>query len=109
VKERVEKVLTELGATRADYRLHRFDVRGEVDAASTIRLSGKVLEPADLQAILAKLDGVNVDASGVQVLRRQPATMRYVATNLTNLHREPSWISELMTQFTNGEALEILE
>jgi gamma-D-glutamyl-L-lysine dipeptidyl-peptidase len=32
-----------------------------------------------------------------------------VATNLTDLHREPSFLSEMLTQVFNGAALEILE
>ncbi len=32
-----------------------------------------------------------------------------VATNLTDLHREPSFLSEMLTQVFNGTALEILE
>lgn len=34
---------------------------------------------------------------------------RTVATNLTDLHAEPSFLSELLTQVTNGTELEILE
>jgi cell wall-associated NlpC family hydrolase len=109
LKERVEKVLAEVAAMRQDRRLHCFDVQADPDAARTIKLSGKVLESSDLQALLVKMDGVNVDASAVQVLRHQPAAMRYVATNLTELHREPGWISELMTQLTLGTSMEILE
>src|SRR6185436_6755185 len=33
----------------------------------------------------------------------------YVATNLTDLHAEPSFLSELLTQVTNGVELTILE
>src|SRR5437899_1824757 len=33
--------------------------------------------------------------------------IRYVATNLTDLHREPSFLSELLTQVTNGVALDV--
>jgi gamma-D-glutamyl-L-lysine dipeptidyl-peptidase len=34
--------------------------------------------------------------------------IRYVATNLTDLHKEPTFLSELLTQVTNGVALEVL-
>jgi cell wall-associated NlpC family hydrolase len=34
---------------------------------------------------------------------------RYVATNLTDLHREPSFLSELLTQVMLGVELEVLE
>jgi len=35
--------------------------------------------------------------------------LKWVATNLTDLHAEPSFLSELLTQVTNGVALEVLE
>jgi hypothetical protein len=34
---------------------------------------------------------------------------RTVAANLTDLHAEPSWQAELLTQVTNGVELEIVE
>jgi cell wall-associated NlpC family hydrolase len=38
----------------------------------------------------------------------QPAT-KFVATNLTDLHAEPSFLSEMLTQVTHGIELKILE
>jgi cell wall-associated NlpC family hydrolase len=35
--------------------------------------------------------------------------IRYVATNLTDLHKEPSFLSELLTQITNGVELRVLD
>jgi gamma-D-glutamyl-L-lysine dipeptidyl-peptidase len=35
--------------------------------------------------------------------------IRYVATNLTDVHKEPSFLSELLTQVTNGVELEVLK
>src|SRR5687767_13103780 len=35
--------------------------------------------------------------------------IRYVATNLTDLHREPSFVSELLTQVLRGTQLQVLE
>jgi cell wall-associated NlpC family hydrolase len=35
--------------------------------------------------------------------------IRTVATNLTDLHKEPSFLSELLTQVTNGVALNVLK
>ena len=32
-----------------------------------------------------------------------------VATNLTDLHREPSFLSEMLTQILNGMTMEVLE
>ena len=39
----------------------------------------------------------------------RPRDLRTVATNLTDLHVEPTFLSELLTQVTNGTSLEILE
>src|SRR3954452_3349306 len=33
----------------------------------------------------------------------------YVATNLTDLHREPSFLSEMLLQVFNGMSMEVLE
>ena len=52
---------------------------------------------------------MHIDVSGIHVLRKESKTIRYVSSTLTDLHREQSWISELMTQFTPGTPLEILE
>ena len=109
MKDRVEKIIAELATTRSERRSHVFALQVDGAEANSVKLTGKVLEPADLEAVLARVPDVRIDASAVQVLRRQPPITRYIATNLTNLHREPSWISELMSQFTNGAAVEILE
>ena len=41
--------------------------------------------------------------------KRPALATRTVATNLTGLHAEPSFLSELLTQVTNGVQLDILE
>ena len=110
MKEQLEKVISAASSTHTDRRLHLFNIALDSCDATTVKLSGKVLESAQLKALLQKMPaGIKVDASAVQVLGKEKKTVRYVATNLTDLHREPSWISELMTQFTNGTPLEILE
>ncbi len=38
----------------------------------------------------------------------QPKRSLYVATNLTDLHLEPSFVSELLSQMTNGSRLDVL-
>ena len=37
------------------------------------------------------------------------STKRVVATTLTDLHKEPSFLTELLTQVTNGAELEVLK
>jgi hypothetical protein len=76
-------------------------------------LTGRVLERENLEALrrefAIRLPNVRVDDSAIHVLTREPKVTRVIATNLTDLHVEPSFLSEMLTQVTNGTALEILE
>src|SRR5689334_3843902 len=111
MKEQIEKVLADVAARYNDRRLHVCNVNIDATEEGAVKLAGRVLEAAYLEAIRQSLPaGVKIDASGVQVLRNgaQTRTMT-VATNLTDLHVEPSFLSELLTQVTNGVVLEILE
>lgn len=111
VKEQIEKVIA--ACDFADRRVNLFDVRVEGFDGTRALLAGRVLEPSDLdalrRALQQNLPDLRADFSAVRVLRREPRETRVVATNLTDLHREPSFLSELMTQVLNGVELEILE
>jgi cell wall-associated NlpC family hydrolase len=55
-------------------------------------------------------DKFTVDDSAVRVLRTETAAaLQLVATNLTDLHKGPSFLDEMATQVTNGTVLELLE
>jgi cell wall-associated NlpC family hydrolase len=105
MSQNVEKAVADLAAHHADKRLHVFDLKVESDG----KLSGRVLEKENLEELRAKLSGIRIDDSKVQVLRKNPPALRMVATNLTDLHKEPSFLSEMLLQVFNGTALEILE
>lgn len=113
MREQVEPILASLASRWADRRLHVFDVRIAGAGDGVVELAGRVLERANLDALrremAAKIPAIRVDDSGVVVLQRQPKVMRVIATNLTDLHAEPSFLSEMLTQVTNGTELEILE
>ena len=47
--------------------------------------------------------------SQVRVLRQAVPCLLQVATNLTSVHAEPSWLAEMLSQCTFGTTLEILE
>jgi gamma-D-glutamyl-L-lysine dipeptidyl-peptidase len=111
MSDHIEKVLADVAARYNDRRLHVCNVSIDAAEEGAVKLAGRVLEAAYLEAIRQSLPpGVRIDATGVQVLRNgaQTRTMT-VATNLTDLHVEPSFLSELLTQVTNGVTLEILE
>lgn len=110
---RVQTVIEDLAKVRADERVHVFKVQVERLEAQTITLSGKVLEPEDLQALRQALrdalPGWQVNDDGVRILRRRGATPWAVATNLTSLHREPSFLSEVLSQLLWAAPVEVLE
>lgn len=107
MNEQIEKIISDVASRHADRRLHLMKVA--VEDGATIKLKGRVLDREHLRALQDALAGANVDASAVQVLRGEKPKTRVVATNLTDLHVEPSFLSELLTQMMNGTELEILE
>ena len=115
--ETIESIIASLARERGDYRLHFFDIFPlfdvEADGASgRLALSGRVLEESDLQDLLARLKVLLpeqiVDISGVEILRKPGNPVLAVGTNLTSLHREPSFIAEQLSQLLNGMQVEIL-
>ena len=76
-------------------------------------LQGRVLDEATLSAVLAHLrrraPGMRWDAEGVRILRGPRPALLTVATNLTGLQREPSWLGEQQSQPRAGAAVEVLE
>jgi len=109
VIEPLEKALADIASRHADKRLRVFDVTILAADSTSARLGGRVLENADLGEIRAALPGIRFDTSAVRVLRKPTPDVRYVATNLTDLHKEPSFLAEMLTQVLNGAELEILE
>ena len=110
--EQVDEIVREVASGRADTRLHVFDVKA-VPVGGRVTLSGRVLGREDLQALRVvmreRLPDTPVDDAGVRVLRRDPPAVRVVATTLTDLHAGPSFLSEMLTQVTNGTELEVLK
>jgi cell wall-associated NlpC family hydrolase len=111
MKEQIQKLLADVAARFNDRRLHVCNLRADVDEEGGVKIAGRVLEAAYLEAIRQSLPAdVKVDTSGVQILRRATTTRTMtVATNLTDLHVEPSFLSELLTQVMYGVTLEVLE
>jgi cell wall-associated NlpC family hydrolase len=109
MKEQIEKVLADVASRYNDRRLHVCKLTVDAAEEGAVKLGGRVLEASYLDAARQAMPGgLKVDASGVAVLRQRTRTMT-VATNLTDLHVEPSFLSELLTQVTNGATLEVLE
>jgi hypothetical protein len=111
--EEIEALLKDVAAHYPDRRLHIFDVKVESGEGQWVALAGRVLEEANLQtlrhALRERLPGMELDDSAVTILRKTNPTMLTVATNLTSLHAEPSWLSEMLSQSTYNTLVEVLE
>uniref|UniRef100_A0A7C4QAT0 NlpC/P60 domain-containing protein n=2 Tax=Bellilinea TaxID=475960 RepID=A0A7C4QAT0_9CHLR len=106
----IETLLEEIASHHRDEREHLFDVHVEKQTASQVVLSGRVLEESDLEELRRHLPpGWTMDAHAVRVLRRSASATLCVATNLTSLHRQPSFLAEQLTQLLYGRRVEVLE
>ncbi len=110
-----EQLLTALAEARepfADHRFHLCDLV-IVPGDSHFCLEGRVLDEATLSAVLAHLrlrvPGARWESGGVRVLRGPAAQTMTAATNLTGLHREPSWLGEQLSQVLAGTRVEVLD
>ncbi len=113
VKSTIESIIASIASRNADRRHHVFKVQVDSATESSVTLAGKVLTQADKdllrREILAQMPDARIDEANLKVLRKSPPDLRTVATNLTDLHVEPSFLSEMLTQVLNGVTLEVLE
>src|SRR5690349_15913125 len=115
IQQQVEHALAALTTAKfADRRHHILKVSVAGEDHGVIRLAGKALDHATLRAVHDALrpgfPNHQIDDSAVIVLRRDTAAaMHIVATTLTDLHAEPSFLSEMLTQVMFGRELEVLE
>jgi hypothetical protein len=110
-----EQLLTALAEACAPFGDGRFHVceLTIVPGDDRLCLEGRVLDEATLAAVLAHLrrraPGVRWDGGDVQVLRGSAARPMTVATNLTGLQGQPSWLGEQQSQPRAGAAVEVLQ
>lgn len=108
----VHSALQEIARAYADKRVNVFDVEIIAFSEGRVQLGGRVLEPAQVQALHdglgAAFPGLQVETQAVQILREPAPRKRVVATNLTSVHSGKSFLSEQVTQMLNGSAVEVL-
>lgn len=111
--EEIEAVIKDAAALYPDRRLHLFEVKVESGEGGWFALSGKVLEQKNLDvlrhALKERLPEIELDDSGIRVLHQPEPRLLTVATNITSMHVEPSWLSEMLSQNTYGVEVEVLE
>lgn len=111
--DEIRGALAEIGREYGDRRVQlcRLDVAA-LDWGRCA-LTGAALDGPTLAGVLRGLaerfPGLAFDAGSVEVLRRAEPMHRVVATNLTGLYAEPSFLAEQLSQLLNGWPLEILQ
>jgi len=108
LEERIQVYATQY----PDQRVSIFDVRVKNFTDSVIELEGRVLESESLEGLLTMLHIAypehEVNSNWVAVLRKPTPLNLSVATNLTSMHAETSFLSEMTTQLSFGMHVEVL-
>lgn len=108
----IRDVLAELGRTYGDRRTQLCRLDAATLDWGRCALTGTVLDATTLNEALRRLaerfPAAEFDSAGVEVLRRPRPTYLYVATNLTGLYAEPSFLAEQLSELLNGQRLEVL-
>ncbi len=109
----IETILNDFRQKYFDPRVHVFEVAAQSRQGDCLTLTGQVLDQALLDelrgAFREQLPGLKLDDSGVALARQANPTVLNVATNVTHLHAEPNWLSEMASQLLYGWPLEILK
>lgn len=111
--ETIREYLNTLIQPYSDARVHHCRLEAVHFADGRCRLVGTVLDTdtaADLFLGLAtRFPAVTFVTDAVRILRQANPTLLTVGTNLTGLHREPSFLAELLSQLLNGQPVEVLD
>jgi gamma-D-glutamyl-L-lysine dipeptidyl-peptidase len=111
--ENIVKIIHETAGQFSDFRIHVFEVSVASVDDNRLFLRGEVLEAACLDALQVNIHAafpeLELDFSAVNVLRKPEPIFLWVGTNLTSLHREPSWLKEQLSQLLSGMRLEVLK
>jgi gamma-D-glutamyl-L-lysine dipeptidyl-peptidase len=111
--ENIQELIQGFTRKHADGRLNVFSVDVKSLNSQELILSGRVLETVNLQALteaISKLyPNLQVDASGVRILRQPGNPSLAVGSNLTSVHTATSFAAEMSSQMVFGEKVEVLE
>ncbi len=112
--QQIQTALTAFADTQSDSRTHLCHLQATDLTADRCTLTGVVLDQETLAAaqsfLLSSFPSFpfpSCNTSGVQVLR--PGRSMAVATNLTGLYAQPSWLAEQVSQLLDGQPLELLQ
>ena len=106
--EEIQSSLDKL-ASQNDDRTSVFDVEIVSIHASSLALSGRLLNDAQLDALTHQFSNWKLDTSSIQILQKGDLPRMYVGTNLTGLYDGPTLFLPLSSELCYGTEVEILE
>ena len=106
--EEIQSSLDKL-ASQNDDRTSVFDVEIVSIQDSSLALSGRLLNEAQLDALIRHFYTWKLDTSSIQILQKSDLPRMHVGTNLTGLYDRPTLYLPLSSELCYGTQVEILE
>ena|ERR1051325_724277 len=106
--ENIQSTLNQL-ASQSDRRTSVFDIEVLRLQNSTLTLSGRLLEEAQLETLSRHFSKWKLDTGLIRILRKGDLPRMHVGTNITGLYEKPMFGMPLSSELCYGTELEILE
>lgn len=106
--EDIRAILDRL-SDQTDPRTSVFDIVFERLQDSTLTLSGRLLDEAQLEMLAGQFPGWKLDTRSVRILQKGDLPRMHVFTNLTGLYEKPTFGMPLSSELCYGTELEILD
>ena len=108
IMENIQSTLDKL-ASQSDRRTSVFDIEIVRLQNSSLTLSGRLLEEAQLETLSNHFSKWKLDTTAVRVLYKGHLPRMHVGTNLTGLYEKPTFGMPLSSELCYGMELEILD
>lgn len=96
-------------ASQNDSRTSVFDIEILRLQNSSLALSGRLLDEAQLEMLSNHFSNWKLDTSAIQILHKGNLPRMHIATNLTGLYEKPTFGVPLASELCYGTELEILD
>src|SRR5512138_897246 len=96
-------------ASESDRRISVFDIEIVRLQNSSLTLSGRLLNEAQLETLASQFSKWKLDTSAIRVLDRPGLPRLHVGTNLTGLYEKSTFSVPLASELCYGTELEILD
>ncbi len=106
--ENIQTTLDKLAA-QSDQRTSVFDIEIVRLQNTSLTLSGRLLDEAQLETLSSHFSKWKLDTASIRILRKGDLSRMHVATNLTGLYEKPTFGMPLSSELHFGTELEILE